>query len=88
MSEIDLQTTSNFHQMPRGIKTADAADFFGTFGAIFPCTAGLLNFFSDLRDRTISANFHIFEKTQNPPLATACRFDSGYRHHVAASFLS
>ena len=65
-SEIDLQTASNFHQMLRVVKTAGATDSFGTFGAIFPCAAGLPNFFSDLGDRAISANFHSFEKTQNP----------------------
>ena len=26
--------------------------------------------------------------TQNPPLATAYRFESGHRHHVGASFVS
>ena len=34
------------------------------------------------------SRFGIVPKTQNPPLATAYRFDSGHRHHVGASSVS
>ena len=42
-------------------------------------------FRSDLQRALSSVKIGIFRITQNPPPAMACRFDSGYRHHVGAS---
>ena len=67
---------------------ADEAELFCTSASKTVVFARLLVSVNDLHRGLSSSVLRVEQITQNPPLATAYRFESGHRHHVGASSVS
>ena len=71
---------SKFPSKLESAEMADETEFFYTSVSKQPVIAGALVSVNDLHAGLSSFVFRVKQITQNPPLATAYRFESGHRH--------